>query len=174
MILISFQTRGEVNPLLTLTTKSLTEDKNINLQLTEKQHSYVVIFLSSTCPCSNSHINHLKELQTQFPQFYFLGVHSNKDEALDNVIAYFKTASLNFPIIQDQNNKLLDSFKALRTPHAFVMNKEGAILFKGGVSDSSLSEKATTFYLKDALTDLSNGHKVKVSQSRVLGCEITR
>lgn len=84
----------------------------------------VVVFLSVTCPCLNSHIPELISLAEAYPDFAFVAVNSNSNETLAPAQDYFKAAKLSFPVIQDQDSKLANQFKALKTPHAFVLKKK--------------------------------------------------
>lgn len=133
-----------------------------------------LIFLSAKCPCSNSHVPHLKDLQKQYPEIAFVVVHSNADESREKSAPYFKAADFSFPVIQDSELKLAEEFKALKTPHAFLLKPDGKIAYKGGVTDSADASQAQKFYLKDALADLSGGKAVKVANGRTLGCVIKR
>jgi peroxiredoxin len=103
-----------------------------------------------------------------------VGVHSNVDETLEQTQEYFKAQGLDFPVIQDDKTKTADAWKALKTPHVFVVSPEGNVLYKGGVSDSAKFENASKFYLREALEDLAQDRAVKTAQTRVLGCVIER
>lgn len=134
----------------------------------------VLVFLSSICPCSNSHVEELKRLKNDFPDVEFIGVHSNADEDLVSAKEYFSEKKLNFPLIEDDTSKLANQFKALRTPHAFVINTTGETLYQGGVTSSSSFDEKNQNYLREALTDLREGKKIRTTSSRPLGCMIAR
>lgn len=134
----------------------------------------VLIFLSSICPCSNSHVEEIKRLKNDFPEFEFIGVHSNADEDLMSAKEYFAEKKLNFPLIEDEKSKLANQFKALKTPHAFVINSKGETLYQGGVTSSSSFDEKNQNYLREALTDLREGKKIRTTSSRPLGCMIAR
>jgi len=134
----------------------------------------VIIFLSATCPCSNKHVKYLKELKAKWPQFKFIGVHSNPDENQSLTKSYFEKKKLNFEIIEDSKTKIADALKAYRTPHSFILSRAGKILYEGGVTDSSNPKNASTFYLEDALFALNQGKEISEKKTRVLGCPIDR
>lgn len=135
----------------------------------------VVVFLSAVCPCSNSHLGELSTLAKEHPDFKFIGIHSNPEEEKNSTQDYFREAGLPFPVIQDEHTRIADSFKALKTPHAFVLLKEGRIAYQGGVSSSRhFDEKVERRYLREALVDLAAGREVKTPRSRPLGCAISR
>jgi len=136
----------------------------------------VVVFLSSKCPCSASHEPKLKALAREFKPlgFEFVGIHSNSDEPADVSKAHFEKAALGFEVREDEEGKLADSLGALKTPHAFVLNTEGKVLFQGGVDDSQTAESAKKQFLRDALEDIRGGREPRVAMARALGCMIKR
>lgn len=134
----------------------------------------VVVFLSARCPCSHSHIRLLSQLAMDFKDFNFVGVHSNADEPPSLSRPYFQNARLPFPVIEDADGRLADQFKALKTPHAFVVSLAGETLYKGGVTSSNEANLADRHYLQEALKDINLGIPVKTAEGRTLGCLISR
>jgi hypothetical protein len=147
-------------------------EKKVELKTGSK--GSVLVFLSAECPCSNSHIEILKKLAADFPHFSFLAVHSNQNESLKETKAYFQKAALPFPIIQDAGAKIADEYKALKTPHAFLLAPDGSILYKGGVTSSANGPSADSQYLRDALAEVEAGKPVSRPVGRTLGCIISR
>jgi len=139
-----------------------------------KTKGLVVTFLSARCPCSNSHVPLIEKLSQEFPEFQFVAIHSNADEPKDQAQKYFKDAHLTFPVIEDEKSKWANQLKASKTPHAFVMNSNGDILYKGGVTNSADAPSAGQQHLKEALTDIQAGNKVRKAEARSLGCAISR
>jgi peroxiredoxin len=134
----------------------------------------VVVFLSARCPCSMSHEPTLKALAEEFKEAKFIGVHSNSDEDAQESASHFEAAHLPFPVIQDTAANLANQFGALKTPHVFVLNKEGKVIFQGGVDDSHNASRATQPFLKAALTSMRAGLTPEITQARSLGCIIRR
>lgn len=149
---------------------------NVIKDVSQAKLGTVVVFLSAKCPCSASHEPALKQLFQEYADkgFQFLAVHSNRDESFESTSAHFKTSSLPFPVIQDQENRIANAFNALKTPHAFILGKKGELLFRGGVDDSQISAMARKHYLKDALAALAEGKEPPLKESRTLGCIIQR
>ncbi len=142
-----------------------------------KSRATVVVFLSARCPCSASHEVELKALHQKYSNkgFSFVGIHSNHDETLDETVAHFKSANLPFPILEDaQTSGLAEEFKALKTPHVYLVNSEGKMLFEGGVDDSNNHLNASKHYLREALAALDAGKEPPLKLARALGCHIAR
>ncbi len=134
----------------------------------------VIVFVSSKCPCSMSHIVELKSLQSDFPEFRFIGINSNGDETTEAARTYFEAQELRFPILRDLKFQIADEFKAVKTPHAFILDNAGKRLFQGGVSNSAMFSRADRKYLREALEDLKGDVAVRTPLARALGCAITR
>ncbi len=143
-------------------------------QWSKSKQGTVVVFLSSICPCSNAHVGYLKSLREEYPNYTFLGIHSNADEKVPEASTYFSSLDFNFPILKDHQSKWANELKAYRTPHAFLIDQKGEILYQGGVTSSSDPKRAEHLYLKEALTLHQKGATIQSSRTRVLGCEIER
>jgi hypothetical protein len=88
--------------------------------------------------------------------------------------SHFKGSKLPFPILEDQTQVLADAFHAYKTPHAFILDSTGKLIYQGGVDDSHLSPEAKCHYLKEALVALSAGQNPETPEARALGCVIKR
>jgi thioredoxin-related protein len=135
----------------------------------------VVIFMSAKCPCSDSHVSVVKNLLKKYANtFSFYIIHSNLEETLKETQSYFKKAAFDAPVIQDQETKLADLFKAYKTPHSFIVNPQGEVVYQGGVTNSSNAPSADRNYLEEALSEIEQGKAVTTAEGRTLGCVIMR
>ena len=101
-------------------------------------------------------------------------IHSNADENVEQAKHYFEMAKLDLPVLQDSDSKFANVFKAMKTPHGFIVNTNGQIVYRGGVTSSASAAPTDTQYLRNALEDLKQGRPVKVANGRTLGCAIRR
>jgi hypothetical protein len=156
---------------------AITTSETVSLAL-KNEKGLVLIFLSAKCPCSASHEKKLGELAKKWPktEFKIVGVHSNRDETIDETKRHFETSPLRntIPVVQDSEARLAKILGAFKTPHAFVYSPQGELLFSGGVDDSADASAAKKEYLADALDAISAGKKPIDSQVRSLGCVIKR
>jgi peroxiredoxin len=134
----------------------------------------VLVFLSSKCPCSASHMVEIKDLAKDYPMFRFIGVNSNSDETLESAKAFFAAQGFPFPILRDEKAQIADEFRAVKTPHAFILAFDGKKLFQGGVSNSATFPRADRKYLREALEDIKGDQPVRTPLARALGCTISR
>lgn len=155
--------------------ESLITGQKIQIRrIDDKKKGLVLLFMSTKCPCSNSHADLVKKLSQQYKDFQFLIVHSNPEETKAEAQTYFKTFAASIEVLQDEKTKLADLLRAYKTPHAFVFNAKGEIVYRGGVTNSAHAPSADRQYLAEVLQDLSEGKKPRIDQGRTLGCVISR
>jgi peroxiredoxin len=171
----AFEARAIPSPV-EISGVNLTNGKVIRVAARESSKGVVLVFLSARCPCSASHQERLKELSNEFESqgFRFVGVHSNSDEPVEMARKHFEESHLPFPILQDDGSKIANEYGALKTPHAFVLNPEGRVVFQGGVDDSHIAQTAKKHYLREALLAIAAGKEPPQKEVRALGCVIKR
>ncbi len=130
----------------------------------------VLIFLSPLCPCSDSHTETIKNLVSKYKDFRFVGVFSGDETG--EFREYFKMKDFNIPIFKDNKYAFADELGALATPHAFVINNKGDVIYKGGVTSSSKATKNSEQWLASALDQARAKKQISPSETRVLGCPI--
>lgn len=131
----------------------------------------VYVFLSDSCPCSLSHMDHFKSLQGQFPDIQFFGVHAASHKDLKKVSDFYSSKELNFTVVADPEQKLVKRFKALRTPHVFFIEKDKT-LFAGSPSNDANFPSSTERHLLRALGQFESGEEIKPKMAKLHGCYI--
>lgn len=183
-------TSGSALFALMFTASDLYQPKNITFP-NPKAKASVLVFLSAKCPCSASHESILKDLASKYAKdgIEFIAVHANQNEALEVTRSHFVRAdvgagssaatvasvpaSLGFPMVEDRGAKIANELKALKTPHAYII-QNGKVVYEGGVDDSADAAEAEKHYLADALVEIKNNKPVTTAKTRSLGCVIKR
>ncbi len=155
-----------------LETKFFGRDRKARFEF--KGHWSVVIFLQTSCPCSNSHIEHLRELATKYPKITFLGVHADGYTDSLQAYQYFKERKLPFQIVDDGEFMWTIAFKAMKTPQTFLVSPKGEIVYEGAITNSANFASAKEFYLKEILEAVTAKKEIPYQHKRSLGCYITR
>lgn len=153
---------------------SLKTQSNELIQLAKTNMPTVVIFLSKDCPCSQGNLDYLNQLSLEFKEMRFIGIHSKKKSTTNEIKTYLQDKKLNFDIYNDFDLKIADQFKALKTPHAFIVSTEGMVIYNGGITNTTFAKNAKEFYLKDALLNVQNHKLPAKAETRTLGCFIER
>lgn len=153
---------------------SLTKNSILTIDFTSSQKPYVVVFLSKDCPCSRGNLDYLSALSREFKDVQFIGVHSKKGTKPEEVNAYLADKKLSFDVINDSDLKIANQFKALKTPHVFVVSTSGDVIYNGGVTNTTSPVNAKEHFLKTTLLELKNHQTISHPETRTLGCFITR
>ena len=84
--------------------------------------------------------------------------------------------SVSAPILLDTDGSMGRAFGAKTTPHMFVINPEGVVVYAGAIdSDDSWSPSSidgATNYVAAALDEAMSGKPVTVASSRAYGCSV--
>ena len=82
---------------------------------------------------------------------------------------------IDYPILYDSDGKVGRMYGAQRTPHMYVIDKEGKLAYRGAL-DSSRGDaedaEQLVNYLADALADLSEGKPVRKAETKAWGCTV--
>lgn len=140
-----------------------------------KAKATVVVFMSATCPCSESHEKVVSELSQKYSKdgFEFIAVHSNQNENNETTQKHFKESALGISVVADPGAKIANELKALKTPHVYII-QNNKIVYEGGVDDSADSAESKTPYLANALAELKENKPITMAKTRALGCQIKR
>jgi peroxiredoxin len=149
------------------------DGKKIQIDTATKKGT-VVTFLSVRCPCSNSNAGHIKDLMKKYKDFNFVVMHGNMNEPLKRSKKYFKELGMKAPIIYDKDSFWTKKFDAQKTPHTFIIDTSGELVYQGAVTDSTKVERAKRFYLERALEAMNTGKKPPKAETETLGCYIVR
>lgn len=139
----------------------------------------VFAFLAPDCPLSQNYTRTLNNLQDQFraDHFGFYAVISGDLYSEEEIVQFTRQYKINLPVLRDHDFSLADHFGAHVTPEAFVVAPDAQLAYRGAidnwVGDLGQHRIATTEdYLSDALADIQKGRRVRVRETRPVGCFI--
>jgi len=79
-------------------------------------------------------------------------------------------------ILMDTSGEVGKTYGATVTPHMYVINPEGELVYRGGIDDKPTTDEAdiegATNYVEKALTAAMNGEEVSPKQAKPYGCTI--
>jgi peroxiredoxin len=92
----------------------------------------------------------------------------------NKAIAEHKSASLAY--LLDEDGKVGKSYDAKTTPHMFIVNSEGMLIYKGAIDDKpdykQTSIKGAKNYVATALDETLAGKKVSTASTESYGCSV--
>lgn len=156
-----------------------TDGKKYSLSSFSDKTVVVLIFMANRCPTARVYTDRLKAIQTDYAAqgVQLLGINSDNQyffplESIGKMTEVFNERELNFPYLKDENQSVAKSYGALVTLHAFVLDKERRLRYRGRIDDSRDPQKVEVHDLRNALDDLLSNRAVRVSETRPFACSI--
>lgn len=147
-----------------------------------EKNGLIVIFTSNTCPFVikwEDRYTIVEELakKNNLGLAYINSNYKKRDgdDSFTKMKEHAKKYNYRASYLLDTESKLANSFGAKTTPHIFMFNREHQLVYKGAIDDNYEDiNKVKEFYLKEAMEQLANGKKIKVSETDPVGCSIKR
>jgi peroxiredoxin len=89
-----------------------------------------------------------------------------------------KRFGVSYPVLRDENGAVGHTYGATNTPHMFVIDKNGTLVYAGAIDNSpdaegeSPSGGTLVNYVDAALEDISAGRPVKTPRTKAYGCGV--
>lgn len=174
---------GQVAPLscvkLSFDLQSLEGTPHL-LSQNDKAVTRAFVFLSTTCPISNSYVQELNRLHKMVPEGAELyGVVSQSEVTRQSATEHFQEFDAKFPVLFDASQMLSHVLEPTHVPEAFVLNSSGDIVYSGAIDNAYESigrrrPNAENHYLADAIKAAVSGRKPLVSKTKPVGCILLR
>ena len=155
------------------------DGKRYSLSTFDDKRIVILVFMANRCPTARVYTDRLRSIQTEYAPkgVQLVGVNSDNQyffslETLPKMIEIAEERELNFPYLKDADQSLAKKYGALVTLHAFVLDDERKLRYRGRIDDSRDPSKVTTQDLRNALNDILEGRDVKLPETRPFACAI--
>ena len=156
-----------------------TDGKQYSLATFEGKQIVVLVFLANRCPTARVYTDRLKSIQNEYSpkSVQLVGINSDNQyffslESLSKMVDVAEERNLNFPYLKDEDQSVAKKYGALVTLHAFVLDRERILRYRGRIDDSRDPSKVTIPDLQNALDDLLEGKAVVTPETRPFACSI--
>jgi peroxiredoxin len=131
----------------------------------------VLEWLNRGCPVSRG-AHEKQEMQKVYKKYagkgvIWLGIDSTEGAKPEENRVYAAEMSLAYPILHDPDAIAANAYGATNTPHMFVIDKDGKLVYAGAIDD-----KANKNYVAAALDDLLAGRPVSKPKTTAYGCSL--
>lgn len=135
----------------------------------------VVDFWSCECPHSERTDRSLMSTFVQWNgEVVLLTIAANRSESAEAVAEAAKTRRLP-RVLVDREQAVASLYEAQTTPHAFVVDREGILRYRGAVDDVAFRQRTPTrFYVEAVVEALLEGRQPEVQETPAFGCVIVR
>ncbi|MCU1257583.1 MAG: alkyl hydroperoxide reductase/Thiol specific antioxidant/Mal allergen [Bryobacterales bacterium] len=136
----------------------------------------VVAFISARCPISNAYGDRLQAIYSDYENsgVRFLFLNPNVNESGAEIAANAHRHGFTFPVAQDRNSEMASKLGAEFTPEIYVLDKDGAVRYHGGIDDAQNPARVKTQSLRAALDAVLAGNPVTAPVTKAFGCTVKR
>jgi peroxiredoxin len=136
-----------------------------------KGRPVVMEWINQDCPVSRA-AHEKRKMQDLYKKFadkgvVWLGIDSTQGVTSEKNRIYAARLGLAHPVLLDADGKVGRLYQAKRTPHMFVIDKSGTLVYDGAIDDQKDKN-----YVAAALEDLLANRPVSKSKTDPYGCGI--
>ena len=155
------------------------DGRNHSLSSLTGTRATVVVFISNGCPTVRSYEDRLMAMVNPWRSagVELIAINPNNasltpSDTLDQMVKRSTTRAYNFPYLKDEDGAVAQSYGAVCTPHAFVLDSHRHIVYHGRIDDSRMGNTITSRDLENAVADVVAGRPVAVDETEPFGCSI--
>ncbi|MFH1613830.1 MAG: redoxin domain-containing protein [Planctomycetota bacterium] len=150
------------------------------VDLSQFREKIVVLeWFNYECPFVKYHYEQKKtmiELADKFSkhEVVWLAVNSTSHAAVEETRRFAADHKITYPILDDRTGRVGRAYGAVATPHMFIIDHNGIIVYSGAIDNAPLGETAQPYvnYVDKALMELTAGGKVGIPKTKPYGCSV--
>jgi peroxiredoxin len=157
----------------------LTDTQGKLFQFPLKEPQIIVLhFWSMECPYVARYEQRLRKIIEDYQSrgVLVVGIDSNITESLEDMRKTIEARQLPYRVLVDANHELANRFGAISTPHVFIIDQFGELVYEGAIDDQGWEEKnkVSENYVRDALNAILEEKSPPHFHTTVFGCTIQR
>ena len=156
-----------------------TDGKTHSLESVAGEKGTAVIFTCNECPYAKGYENRLIALAKDYQAkgVGFVAINSNDPkivpgDGFDFMVKRAKDKDLPYPYLFDETQAIAQAYGARVTPHIFLLDAQGKLVYRGRVDDSLEEGKIKERDFSAALAAIVSGQPVKVAETKTFGCGV--
>jgi len=146
----------------------------------ERFQAVGVVFMCNHCPYVQRYLDRLKQIQRQFTDqgFTLIGINPNDaeqfpDDSFEKMQQLVSEQQLNFPYLRDVTQDVAEGFGAEKTPHVFLLNRQGRLCYSGRIDDNPDDPIGVRSpYLWQAIVRVLSGEPIIPTSTSPIGCSV--
>ena len=141
----------------------------------------VLEWINHECPFVKYHYEKkptMNELAKKYKEkkVVWLAIDSTNHQKTENNKKYAEKNKILHPILDDRLGKVGRAYKATNTPHMFIIDTNGNIVYNGAIDNAPLGkvpeDKELVNYVDKALKELTSGKAVSIAKTKPYGCTV--
>ncbi|MBI4398224.1 MAG: redoxin domain-containing protein [Candidatus Omnitrophica bacterium] len=138
----------------------------------------MVVFWSANCPFSVRYDPRINKIVKDYKNkgVVVLGIDSNQNESLEEINKAREERNVQYSISLDPGNLIANQYGAITTPHVFIIDKSGLLVYEGSVDDQGWSDQnpISNHYARAALDATLTDEPINTPVTKPFGCTIKR
>ncbi len=146
---------------------------------------FIVIFTTNHCPYSVAYEDRINDLNKKYASqgYPVIAINPNNPQAypedsFENMKVRAKEKKFTFPYLFDNGQKVYPQYGATKTPHVFLLEKEGAdhiVKYIGAIDDNHKNaDKVKNHFVEDAVDALLAEEEIQTKTTVAIGCSIKK
>ena len=159
------------------------DGKFVSLSNYASAKGFVVVFTCNHCPYAKAYQERIIQLDQKYKSkgYPVIAINSNDPQlepadSYQEMIVRAKEKSFTFPYLFDETQDVYRKYGAKRTPHVFLLQKQGSNLvvkYVGAIDDNfEDATKVTSPYVAKAIDALLAGQEPNPAFTKAIGCGI--
>ena len=156
-----------------------TDGKTHSLESVAGEKGTAVIFTCNECPYAKGYENRLIALAKDYQAkgVGFVAINSNDPkivpgDGFESMVKRAKDKELPYPYLFDETQEIAQAYGARVTPHVFLLDAKGKLVYRGRVDDSLEEGKIKDRDFSAALEAVVAGKPVQVAETKAFGCGV--
>jgi thiol-disulfide isomerase/thioredoxin len=156
-----------------------TDGRRYSLDSFGEKSVLVVIFSCNHCPYVRDYEQRMVEIQRDYAArgVQLVAINANDvgsypEDGYPQMVERARQRGFNFVYLRDDDQKTVDDYGAVCTPHVFLFDRKRILRYRGRIDDSRDATRVKSPDLRNAIDDVLGGVPVRVPDTRPFGCTI--
>ena len=144
---------------------------------------FIVVFTCNHCPYAKAYEDRIIALNDKYAKagYPVIAINPNDptnypEDSYENMQKRAREKNYQFPYLFDSEQTVYPVYGATRTPHVFVLSKNGnelTVEYIGAIDDNTQdASQVKEKYVEDAVDALLKGEKPAITTTKAIGCSI--
>lgn len=148
------------------------DGKEYSLTSTQGAKATVIAFTCTNCPVAIAYEDRFIEFYKNYANkdVRLIAINVNSSENLESMQVRAKEKGINYSYAYDESGDSARAFGAKVTPHLFVLDANGMLVYRGSFDDKT--KEPSINYIENAVNAVLAGQRPELTSTKAFGCSI--
>ena len=138
----------------------------------------VVVFTCNSCPVATDYEDRILTFSKKFAGpggkvgLVAINVNTLPEDRLPQMKERAEAKGFDFPYLYDETQQIGKAYGAAFTPEFFVLDRQRAVAYMGGMDDSSQLDAVKNHFLEPAVEAVLAGRTPETAEAPAIGCRV--